>query len=68
MSSEIGRLRRENELLKKLVVDMATVTIEILDSCPDDLRTHENAVRMREVAQRLIDEYGPSLPAPTHRQ
>jgi hypothetical protein len=61
-------LTRENQLLKNMVVHLATMLKEILEHCPDDIRTHENSIRMLETSQRLIDAYGPTLSTSDYRQ
>jgi hypothetical protein len=64
----LKNLERENQLLKIVIVDLATMIKEILENCPEDIRTHKNSVLMLETAQRLINAYGFTLSTPDHRQ
>ena len=68
MPTEEFRLRRENQLLKKMVVDLATIIREVFNELPEDIRTHDNCVRALEISMKLIDTYGPTLSTPNHRQ
>lgn len=61
-------LERENQLLKGLIVDLATFIKDLFDVMPDDIRTAESSIRMLEIANRLIDTYGSTLPTSDHRQ
>jgi hypothetical protein len=51
----------ERKLLKKMAVDLANFIVVLLEYLPDEIRTHENTIKMLEISHRIIDAYGPSV-------
>jgi hypothetical protein len=60
-------LERENQLLRAVVKDLATLIKELMEVMPLNIQETEHVKRLMEVSEKLI-EYGTTLPTPNHRQ
>jgi len=71
MEKALKDLRRENQLLRSLVVDLSTLLKELLEVMPSGIREQENVQRMLELSEKLIHygiDYGSPLPASDHSE
>jgi hypothetical protein len=60
-------LEHENQLLRAVVKDLATLVKELMNVMPLNIREMEHVKLLVETSEKLI-EYGSTLPAPDHRQ
>ena len=60
-------LERENQLLRAVVRDLATLIIELMEVMPLNIREMEHVKQLVEISEKLI-QYGTTLPTPDHRQ
>lgn len=64
-------LKRENQLLRALVVDLSALIKDLLQVMPPDIQEQENVKRMLGLSQKLIHygiHDGPSLPTSDHSE
>ena len=60
-------MERENQLLRAVVRDLATLIIELMEVMPLNIREMEHVKQLVEISEKLI-QYGTTLPTPDHRQ
>jgi hypothetical protein len=54
-------LERENQLLRAVVRDLATLIIELMEVMPLNIRKMEHVKQLVEISEKLI-QYGTTLP------
>jgi hypothetical protein len=64
MLSEESRLKRENQLLRKLVVDLSAFIKDLFEHMPDDIQELSQVQSMIELVERLVKVYGSPLSPP----
>ena len=60
-------LERENQLLRAVVKDLATLVKELMNVMPLNIQETEHVKLLVKTSEELI-KYGTTLPTPDHRQ
>jgi hypothetical protein len=63
----LKNLERENQLLRAVVKDLATLVKELMEVMPLNIQETEHVKLLVETSEKLI-EYGTTLPTSDHRQ